>query len=187
MRIVDNALRAHAVQLLQIVRDLRKHLPSARTRELADVRRDHGAIAPGKRHGGFRVGTDRERRHRRAPGKLELERRRTASQSQRSHAIPDHTHHRIVRRSNDRTVMVQEAIGHVSEARLGIQRLREDRLAAHIPGSRDQRGAKIREQQVVQRTVGQHDSEIARCRGDRPGERTLRRARREQDRPHAAA
>ena len=63
MRIVRDALGAHAVELLQIVRDLREHLPSARTRELADVRRDDRAIIPGQRHGGLHVSPDRERRY----------------------------------------------------------------------------------------------------------------------------
>ena len=82
--------------------------------------------------------------------------------------------------------MVQETIGYVRETRPRFLRRRQDRLAAHITGSCHQRGAEIREQQMVQRAVGQHHSDVARARSDRLRERAWA-ARGEQDRPHGVA
>src|ERR1700723_2713044 len=90
MRIVHHALSAHAVELLQVVSDLREDLSPPRTREVADVRGHDGSVAPGQRHGGFHEGTDRECGGRRGLREAQLERCGTASEP-RGRATPART------------------------------------------------------------------------------------------------
>jgi hypothetical protein len=57
--------------------------------------------------------------------------------------------------------VVQEGIGHGGEPRLGLGRVREYRLAAHVARGRDHRPAERGEQQVVQRAVRQERADLA--------------------------
>jgi hypothetical protein len=57
--------------------------------------------------------------------------------------------------------MMEKGIGNGSKVSFGHPVIGQDRLAADITGSGDQRRAEILEQQMMQRAVWQHDADFA--------------------------
>ena len=60
MRVADDCFGLHAVQPLQIRDDLGKHAFAAHRTHIADVRREHGAIAPCERDRRLQMSADRK-------------------------------------------------------------------------------------------------------------------------------
>jgi hypothetical protein len=83
--------------------------------------------------------------------------------------------------------VVQESVGHVGKARLSVLRFGQYRLAAQVSGGRHERRAEILKQQVVQRTVGQHQRKLTQARRDARRHRGVCAPRCEHDRAHGIA
>ncbi len=79
--------------------------------------------------------------------------------------------------------MVQERISDRSKARLGLLRIGEYGLAAHVARGRDDRPAELGKQQVMQRTVGQERTHLGQAGRHRRRESRIIAATRQHDGP----
>ncbi len=95
-------------------------------------------------------------------------------------------HHRVVRARGDRAVVEQDEVGDAGQALQRVLVAVGDRLVRDVAAGHHQRPARVAQQQVVERRVGQHHAEVRRGRRHRGRHRRPRPPRRHDDRPVAA-
>ena len=183
MGITDHGRCADIIQGLQVVNGLLEDRLAAGTAHVADVRRDHDPVPPGQRNGVFHVPAHGQDRLRQCEGQFLLHRGAAATRSQGSRSVPNNPENGIVRRSHDRPVVVQAGVGHMAEPALDRCRRGQYGLSAQVRGGGDQGGAEIIQQQVMQRTVGQHNADFAQTGCDQRRQAAVRPGLRQHDGP----
>ncbi len=74
------------------------------------MRRNDHAPVPGQRHGDLHVATRRQHRPGQLARQFELQRRQAAPEAKGARAAGHRAHHRVVGRTHDRPVVVQEVV-----------------------------------------------------------------------------
>ncbi len=124
VRVADDTFGAHAIQRLQVGRNLLKYREASRTVHLADVRRNNDASTPAERHRTFHVSAGGQGRLTLSPRQLNLQWRTATANAQRPHPAIDATEYGVIRRSHDRPVVLQETVGNLAETHEPPQRCR---------------------------------------------------------------
>ena len=154
--------------------------------EIADVGADPRSLPLREAERVLQLGPTREQRHRRPAGKRQAGGHVTAGAANergtRSSGEIDHAHDRVVCAGLDRAVVEQKHVREPSEPLERVLVAVGDRLVGHVRARHHERRAGIREQQVMQRRVREHHSELERTRSDRRGDRGAGTSRGEHDR-----
>ncbi len=160
MAVDQHASGLHLIQGLQVGGDLRQRVETAWGVEFADMRRDHGARAPGEADRVLHVAAERQNRFGQRRGQFQFQWRDAASQTQRTRLVGNDPIHRIVGGAHDGTVVVQERIGEMAQAALRFMLVGQHRLAGEVARGRHQRSAEVVQQQGMQRRVGQQTADL---------------------------
>ena len=107
-------------------------------------------------------------------GELDWERGVAAGAAQDQFAAHHHAHDGVVHMPDDGAVVDQEKIGDAAEAFEGFVLVGADRLVAQVAAGGDDREPERRQEQVMQRGVGEHHTEVGVAGGE--GERQVRSA-----------
>ena len=148
--------------------------------QVADVVADPGPAVPGQAEGALQLRTAGEDRT--ADIERQVARDVAAAAAQELRPPRDHAHDRVVGPRLDGPVSHQEEVGDPREPLQGVGVPVGDRLVGDVGAGEDERGARIAEQQVMERRVRQHDAELAGARRDRRRDRRIRPARGQHDR-----
>ena len=186
MCVADDSFDAHPVQRLQVFDQLFEDGEASRAIHLADVRRHHNPLLPGKRDCAFHLPSDRKCRARLLPWQIEFEWRRTAAQAQGSWLPGNIAKHRVIGWSYDAPVMMQEAIDQRRKMLLRLFVVSEYGFAANISGRCYKRLTYCIQQQLVQRAVRQEDADILKSWSDVRRQRGAAIIAQQDDRSHGS-
>ena len=130
--------------------------------QVADVVTDPRAATLREAERALELRAARKDRRRRRDGQQEAVRHPAARAAQDERAADD----RVVGARRDRAVVDEEGVGDAAEPLARVVVGERDRLVGHVPARQHERHARVHEQEVVQRRVGQHHAELAQARGD---------------------
>ena len=116
---------------------------------------------------------------------VDFKRRISPAQAHRPWPASNYAIHRIVGGPNDRAVVVQKAVNHVSKPGLNRGIVGQHRLTSGIGRGRHQRAAKALQHQVMQRAIWQHHAQLTGRPGASPsGNPASGPLAHQHDRPH---
>ena len=183
VRVADDTLGANTVERLQIGGDLLEHGETPRAIHLANMRRDNNATIPAECDGPFHVTAHRQQWLFLWPGQIEFPGCTTTTNPERSHLGRDAPVNRVVCRSNDRPIMLQETVRDFFQSSCSFNIIRQHGLATDVAGCRDNGAANFIQQQLVQRAVGQEHADFSQPRRNIVRQRRVGFSRRQDDRP----
>jgi hypothetical protein len=187
VEIVHDNLGRDREQVLEVRHALGEGAERLDVLEVADVVRDPRAPPAGDAERALELRPAREhvasRRHR----QRERARHGTARAPQRQRPPARDPQHRVVGPRLDRPVVAEHEVRDPGEALERVVVAVGDRLVGHVAARHHQRLADAGQQQVVERAVREHHSQLGRAGGDRIRHPRVAPPRREHDRAVAAA
>ena len=183
VEVVRDQLGPHSEERLEMLDPLGERAKRLVVLQVPDVMADPGATALGDTKGVLQLGPTGEDRRRRP--ERQIARNVAARPPQEQRAIHNHAKHGIVGPSLDRPVVHEEQVRDPRKPLQCVLVAVGDGLVRDVRARHHQHRARVIEQQVVERRVGQHHAELSRGRRDRVGDRRAGPARREHDGPLA--
>ena len=147
------------------------------------MRRQERLAAAGDAERALQLGADGEDRASPVHRERERVRRVAARAADRERGA----HDRVLAAAMDRPVVAEERVGDPAEPVGGLGVVDRDRLVRPVAARHHERAADVREQQMVERGVGEHHAEPGVARGDRFGDRGVGATAQEHDRPPGRA
>ena len=166
MGIADDACRALRIQRLQGVDDLLENGFAPGRSQVADMRRDHHTVAEAQGDGILQIGTQRECWFGQREWQVILGGCVSSAEPQGARASGDAAKDGVIGRPSDRPVVMQKCIRDRTQTLFRLITFGEHRFAADVPRSGHERSAIVLAQQMVQRAVGQHHTDLGEVRSD---------------------
>ena len=166
VKVVRDDLGAHAVERREMLDRLEERGVRGEVLEVAEMvaRHDRRTLRDGDR--ALQLGSEGEDRSAGLEGKRQGFGRVAARAAQHLESTSRDPSDRVVAADVDRTVVRQQPVDERCEPRRRVVVLVGDGLVAEVAARHDQRTADVREQQMVQRAVGQHQPELGQPRSD---------------------
>ena len=160
VRVAQHQRRPHPMQAAEIVDHLREHIEAARRGEIPEVRGHNHPVTHRQRHGVLEIGSERQRGRLDRLPQPQFDGRVATAQPEGPECSANVAEYRIIRRAANGPVVMHEGIGHAGQPRRDAGHLRQHRFAAQVRRGGNQRSAEIREQQMMQRRIGQHQPDL---------------------------
>ena len=154
--------------------------------QVADVVRDERPVLHRQAERVLQLRAAGQHRPGQAGGEAERLGRVAAGAAQQRFPAPQRPHHRVVGPDVDRPVVGEEGVRDARQPRQRVAVGVGDRLVGNVAAGQDDRVADLREQQVMQGSVGKHDPQLAVARRDRGGDRGAGQAVEQHHRPPGA-